>query len=186
MTRLSIILTILLTIVFLGQTFSQESKSIVEGQFYYYSVTTPKGWIRDSPENLEVAFLPDKKSMKDGSNFAYANSSKIDTTIGENIQTVINFDQTDFKKRHPNAVYKKQGDIITTKDNKKSIVYHLTIASDNYYEAIAHIAVRAGVIMIVMHSKKENDLIKYLPKFEELVKSCFWVSEKEFWILPGK
>ena len=176
------------TISIFGQN---DNQSIVSGKHYSYYLKTPKDWIRNSDSDfergIEVAFAPDKSSLQTGDIFIYANSSSIDTIRGQNVKTIISFDQSDFKSRHKNAIYEKQKDILTEKDSSLAVIYFLTIKSENYYEAVAYLPVPSGVVMIIMHSKLLEGRKRYLPEFEKIVKSCYYVSEiKGIWILPGK
>ena len=107
-----------------------DSSAFIKGFACIFSLSTPENWIRDEVQNqdgIEVAFLPDTSALKNGHTFIYANSGTSD------IDSVIKWDQNDFKIKHPKADYQRQQPILTHKGDS-AIIFQILIKNEMYFE----------------------------------------------------
>jgi hypothetical protein len=108
----------------------------------------------------------------------YTNFVSYDTTNYETIDSLIKHDINDFKRSSQEVIIQKSNDLKIPENTAMAQVYYFFGGSSKNYEAVAYIAAPTGVGMIVITSRNKKGLNNNLKKFEELVKSYSWLTDK--------
>ena len=93
------------------------------------------------------------------------------------MKDVIEFDIAQFKSASPTLSVTKQKPIIISKQ-KTAQVYYFPGQTNGSYETIAFIEEKKGVTSIIISSRTEKAMKEFLSKFEELVKSYNFLTDK--------
>jgi hypothetical protein len=154
---------------------------VVYGDNHVFMVTAPAGWLLDNTsgvsQGLHAVFYPKGSSWEKGTTVMYANVAVLDTFINKDFDAVLDYDTSNFRKKSPSIVIVEK-DTIVTKSKTSARVFYFSNDRNGNYEAVCYIGEKTAVIMLVMSSKTKKEFDKYLPKYAELVKSYFWMTDK--------
>ena len=154
---------------------------IVYGNKHAFALTAPKGWVLDNSsgvsQGLHAVFYPKRSSWEKGTTVMYANVAVLDTFINKDFIAVLEYDTSNFRTKSPNIIIVEK-DTIVTKSKTPARVFYFSNDRNGNYEAVCYIGEKTAVIMLIMSSKTAKEFNKYLPKYAELVKSYFWMTDK--------
>lgn len=153
---------------------SNFNSGIIYGKDHSFMLTAPKGWVIDNksgvPNNLHAVFYPVGSSWAKATSIMYANTASKGVAGNETIQKVIDYDLSQFRKKSPNVIVTDAEPLPTSK-GKKAIAKYLSGDTFGNHEAIAYIDENKVVVFIVLSSRSQEDFVKSLPAFKELVAS---------------
>ncbi|HEX2787671.1 MAG TPA: hypothetical protein VHP32_07175 [Ignavibacteria bacterium] len=162
-------------------SFAQDNNSgIIYGENHAYSLTAPKGWVLDNEsgvdQGIHAVFYPVGSSWANGTTVMYANFATY-VKGQNNVDELISYDTSKFREQSPDLKIVLQKDI-ALKDGKIAKVLSFSNDKDDNTEAVAYIPGATGTVLIIITSRDKDEYEKYYPKFEELIKSYFWIADK--------
>lgn len=159
---------------------SNLESGIIYGTNYSFLISAQGDWILDNesgrPNGVNVVFYPKGSNWKKSDVVMYINT----TTKNEkqnDISNYIKLEIKNLKEKHRKIQITKSNEIYTM-DKKKVTIYY--VSGDNYgnYEAIGYLDEKNVIVVFVLSSRTKNGFIENIAKFEELIKSYKWLTEK--------
>ncbi|MBI5043239.1 MAG: hypothetical protein HZC10_05300 [Nitrospirae bacterium] len=179
----TLLIVILFLINLLPQAIAGESSSkIFFGEDYAYYLKAPEGWMLDQSgginQDVPAVFYPQGSSWSEATTVMYTTAAYLDGLKNKDIDDVIESNEDYFEERSQDIKIDKK-DSIKIEGGKKEakIVYFLNDSHGNH-EAVAYIEEEKVVVMIVLSSRTQQDFYMSLNRFEELVRSYQWVSDR--------
>lgn len=161
---------------------SQEmGTGIIYGDNHSYSLTAPKEWVLDNSsgvsQGLHAVFYPKEASWENSTVVMYTNVAHLNSTNQKNAQDVIDFDIAQFKSRSKSLIVEKSENVYSNKQKKKAFVYEFLNGENGNYESVAYFEEETVVVLIIMSARTKKDFLDNREKFNELVKSYFWLTK---------
>lgn len=181
MKKTVIILFVLLSSIVCRAQKDTSSTVLLVGRGHSYYLTAPKGWVVDDEiahdEGIKAVFFPKGESWAGAETAMYTNWAAFDTTKIEKVTDIINKDIQNFKKNSPGMIIKKEKVFFINKQ-KQVIVYSFINTAENFFEQVAYIEEKKGVVLIILTSTSSAGLEKNKIRFDELIKSYKFLTEK--------
>ena len=154
---------------------------ILYGSNYAYGFSTPSGWVLDTKSgkdsDLDAVFYPAGSNWKDAVTVMYATATNKSIKGNETIEKVIEYDIWRYKSNSDNIKI-TDSDSLETSDHKwAKVKLFLDYNTGGNFESVAYIDEAKVVSVLVITSRTEDDLNNNLPKFKDLVRSYFHVSD---------
>lgn len=146
-----------------------------------YYLTAPAGWIIDSESGKEEGFTavlyPEGSTWSGGETVMYTIFANYDSTRSETLKDFIKSDSIRFRQNSHNPTISRQKSINIGK-NKDAIVYTYIDHDNKNHDLVAYIGEKKGVTMIVITSLNKNGCINNYSKFQSLVRSYRFLTDK--------
>lgn len=176
---------VILLLFICSSGFSQVTDSsrtgLLFGLHHAYFLTAPEGWIFDDEsaieEGIKAVFYPKGQTWADAETAMYTNWAAFDTTKNEKLQDIVNTDIDQFKKNNPETKVKKEKTIKIDK-TKKAVVYSFINEKEKFFEQVAYIEEKKGVVLIILTSRSKNGLDTNKTFFSELIRSYSFLTDK--------
>ncbi|MDF2438482.1 MAG: hypothetical protein K0Q95_2858 [Bacteroidota bacterium] len=181
MKRFSILISFFL--LFLLEISAQDSTrtGLLYGFNNAYYLSAPIGWVMDNEsgkeEGLTAVFYPKGSSWAEGETVMYSTFINFDSTKNETVADIIKGDSVKFKEHSPGLVISRQKPITIGK-KKKVPVMGYSGEKESYYENVAYIPEKKGVVLIIISSHNKNGCINHHKDFEALIKSYRFLTDK--------
>jgi hypothetical protein len=146
-----------------------------------YYLSAPIGWVMDNEsgkeEGLTAVFYPKSSSWAEGETVMYSTFINFDTTKNESVADIIKGDSLKLKEHSSEIVISRQKPVTIGKTKKVAVMAYSS-EKDKYYENVAYIPEKKGVVLIVISSHNKNGCINHHKEFEALVKSYRFLTDK--------
>ena len=176
-------LTIFLLVISINAVFSQNNSDssqtgIIYGEDHAFAVTAPSGWVLDTKsgvsQGIYAVFYPEGSSWENAMTVMYVNTSK-KIKGQETIEELIEYDVNSFKQNSPNIKI-TDGENIITGDGKTALVKIFTDEQNS--EAVAYIDEKKIVALLIISSRKKDELEKSIEDFKKLVSSYILITDE--------
>lgn len=170
----------LLTLAFTIHAQDSTRTGLLYGYNNAYYLTAPVGWVMDNEngkeDGLTAVFYPKGSTWIGSETVMYTTFTSFDSIKKETVNDIIKNDSVVFKGQSPQLLIKRQKPIMLKKRKIPVVAY--SGEAESYYENVAYIQEKKGVVMIIISSHNKNGCINNYKDFEALVRSYRFLTDK--------
>jgi hypothetical protein len=153
---------------------------LVYGDNHSFMICEPDGWILDNKsgvrQGLHAVFYPEGETWQSANAIMYMNWATKDEVI-KNIEDLIQYNLTTFKKNGSQNVKAEFIKNISTTDNKEGQIWEYTGDQWGNYEWLCYYEEESGIAIAVLSSRTEKDFKSSKEAFIQLAKSYLFMTE---------
>jgi len=157
---------------------TEKGTGMLFGSGHAFFITAADGWVLDNEsgvkQDLYMVFYPAGYTWKNSPVIAYGRKVTKDAEM-RNIKDLVESTVRTFHEKGSPGYKVAKETSVTLPDGRKVPVYYYAGDQWGNFEAVAYFEAKDTINFLVYNSRKRSDFVKYLPGFEQMVRS-YWSS----------